>query len=134
MAIRRTKKQKLLYYTNPRFYNKLFAELETTEERVCWLLAKDEHLRNCDNCLLFKFWREVDDWDGLTLRQSIHKLTPAEDITRCRRRIQNTYHLWPPTDQEVISKRRIKEEVIKEWITTSNSFAIREDIYYGQFP
>lgn len=118
---KRTRQQKLLYYTSPRFYQKVLNQLEEVEEKVCFLLAKDEHFRNCDNCLLFHYWQNVDNiYTHLLFRfkDERHKCTSAETITRCRRYIQNTLGLWLPTDPEVIKRRKIKELAIREWVIT----------------
>lgn len=115
--VRRNKQQKLLYYVRPKFYDKLLNELEEVEEKVCWLLAKYKHFRNCDTCLLFYYWREVENWNCLIVENIIHRLTAAETITRVRRYIQNDLHLWLPTDSEVILKRDIKKNVMCDWAT-----------------
>jgi hypothetical protein len=57
----------------------------------------------------------VDRWDYSSLPESLDKLTKAENIRRVRQKIQNDLGLFPPTDPDVIAKRKIKEEVIKEW-------------------
>jgi len=132
--VRRNKQQKLLYYTRPHFYNKLLAQLDEIEEKVCWLLAKHEHFRNCDKCLIFHYWKEVDEWNRLTLRQDIHALTSPESIIRIRRHLQNDLDLWIPTDQEVIKARKIKEEGIKSWLSMHKRMAFNEYDTYSHTP
>lgn len=128
---RRTKQQKLIYYTNPRFYEKVLSQLQETEEKVCWLLAKDERLRNSDLYLITEYWRQVDDIRAviLPLHEVHHNmLAMPNTITRVRRHLQNDLGLWPPTDPEVIQKRAIKEQVIRDWIITRKSIVPSEMI------
>ncbi|KKM65630.1 hypothetical protein LCGC14_1489370 [marine sediment metagenome] len=113
--MRRTKQQKLLYYTRPSFYHRVLLQLEDVEEKVCWLLAKYEKTRNSDMFLLMKFWNEAEQWNGMFIEPYIYRITSAETITRIRRYLQNTLHLWMPTDEEVIEARSIKELAIKDW-------------------
>ena len=124
--MRRTKQQKLLYYTRPHFYQKVLSQLQEVEEKICWLLAKSEHFRNCDMCLMFYYWSHIDHWNSYQNPTTLHKLTSAETITRCRRYIQNTLHLWVPTDPEVVEKRSIKESAIKEWFIARNKIGLAE--------
>lgn len=112
--MRRTKQQKLMLYTRHHFYNKILSDMDQLEEKVCWLLAKHEHLRNCDNCLILKIWKDVDNWNGLPYEQEVHRLTSSDSITRVRRKLQEM-GLWIPTDEDVIKARRIKESAIRDW-------------------
>ena len=116
--MKRTKQQKLIYYEDPRFYEKTVSQLEEIEERVVWLMKWDDHNRNCDTCLIFSYWNRFSPVMTrilFSVESERHKLTAIESITRARRIIQNTLELWPPTDPDVIKKRRIREEAIKEW-------------------
>ncbi len=113
--IKRTKQQKLLYYTRPSFYHNVLQQLEDVEEKVCWLLSKYEKTRNSDMFLLMKFWNKAEYWNGLFIEPYIYRITSAETITRVRRYLQNTLHLWIPTDEDVREKRAIKELAMKDW-------------------
>jgi len=121
--MKRTKEEKVFYYTRPGLYLKKIEKLNDCEEKVVLLLAKSEHLRNCDKCLIFAYWKEADrfhmftKWflDESVLIEKIHTLTPAETITRVRRYIQNDLNLWLPTEKDVIESREINKDAVKEW-------------------
>jgi hypothetical protein len=112
--MKKTKEHKLFYYTMPGIYAKKIIELETCEERTAWLLQKNEHLRNCDKCLLIYYWKHVDNLDNIS-RENIHAMTSAESITRARRILQNNLGLFLPTDAEVVRSRAINEVAVMEW-------------------
>ena len=54
-------------------------ELETTAEKVCWLLSRNEHLRNCDKCLIKAYEQQVDNYDG-TLNYDKKLIYPTQKI------------------------------------------------------
>jgi len=114
--MRRTKQQKIFYYTAPAIYRKKIAELETAEERICWLFSNNEHLRNCTKCLIFHYWHYADGFNGGKIDiATVHSLTPAETITRAARHIQNDLGLWLPTDPSQIEARKISQDAVLEW-------------------
>jgi hypothetical protein len=113
--MKRTKQQKIFYYTHHKIYSKKLNELHTTEEKVIKLLKENPHYRNCDKCLIMAFWFLVDGYNMQLDARTIHKLTPAETITRCRRYIQNDLFLFLPTDDEVKERREISQEAVREW-------------------
>jgi len=125
--MKRNKQQKLLFYTNPRTFEKKLQEMEEVEEQVAWLLQKDEHLRNNDNLLIWAFWNEVNkpilrgvckdliEFGEEIIPYPVVHLVKAESITRCRRMLQNTLGLFLPTDTQVIEERKISEAAVKEW-------------------
>lgn len=97
-----------LVYQSKVFYSILFEHLATIEAGVCWLLAKHEHFRNCDKCLLHGYFKEVS-----VKLEDPHTWPNAGAILRARRKVQNTFKLWLPTDPEVRHKRRISEEAYR---------------------
>jgi len=113
--MRRTKQEKIFYYSQSGIYKKKLLELENTEQKVIWLLKYYPHLRDCDLCLIKYFHCQVDQWQGGLLKEDIHSLTPEETITRCRRYIQNTLGLYLPTQEEVIEARKINEVAVRNW-------------------
>jgi hypothetical protein len=113
--MKRSKQEKIFYYTMPGLYAKKILELETCAERVCWLLEKNEHLRNCDKCLIIYYWKHVDALDNVS-KDNIHSLTPSESIRRVRQHIQNDLGLWPPTEEKVLLARKINESAVQDWI------------------
>jgi len=108
------KQQKLFLYTQPTFYQKKLEELRNTEKCVAWLLHHNAHLRNCDKCLVKAFEIQVDKYDGNLNREVIHRLTPKESITRCRRKL-NEIGLFLPTEDTVMELRNVAEHVVREW-------------------
>jgi len=112
-----TLKQKQFKYSQPSFYLKTIEELKDAEERVAWLLKGNEHLRNCDICLVFEFWKAVDRLGPCEFdhQETRHDLTMFETIRRVRQHIQNDIHIWPPTDEQVIEKRGIKQDAFRDW-------------------
>ena len=124
--MKRSLKEKLFYYSQPGIYKKKIEELSECEEKVVWLFAKFPHLRDCDKCLLFEYWKCVDDFYPQFLRDKeiIHKLTPAETITRIRRYIQNDLGLFLPTDSDVIKAREISELAVSDWAKRVEEFEI----------
>jgi hypothetical protein len=81
------------------------------KQNVLALLEAFESARNSDRYLLLKYWQVVDNISmGEGFAQSfINQSTSAESITRARRSIQST-GLFPPTDPEVLKKRKLLQE------------------------
>jgi len=110
----------MFYYQQPLLYQKRIVELETAEERVCWFLYRFEHLRDCDKCLIMKYWGEVD---GLKLNVEnldpvvVHGLTSSETIRRVRAHIQNDLGFFLPTSEEVKEARAINQEATRKWLS-----------------
>lgn len=102
-------------YLQNSFYNQSIKELKKAEDRVAWLLNKFRHLRNSDKLLVFYYWHFVDGYEGGLSDAKILSLSNAETIRRVRAKIQNKYKLFLPTDPEVKSKRKIKEEAYRDW-------------------
>ena len=105
-------------------YNKKIEEMETVREKTRWLLLHYPHTRNCDKCLIFRYWAYVDGLDvlaGTTINtfsldsELIHKLTPAESITRARRLIQKKEKVLLPTDSKVLIGRNISQLAMKDY-------------------
>ena len=61
------------------------------------------------------YWYQVDGYSGGTNRVSIHSLTPAETITKCRRYIQNDLNMYLPNDADVIDARNINSVAVHSW-------------------
>ena len=110
-----TLQQNLFYFTAPGIYSKKIQELKTCLEKVAWLLKNNSHLRNCDRCLTKSYQHHVDGYRQETDKQTIHSLTPEESITRARRKIQNDYGLWLPTERKVIEARKINQFAVRDW-------------------
>ena len=125
--VRRNKQQKLLYFTRPHFYKKIIAELESMQEKVCWLLAKHIETRNNDKLLVFKYWTDVDQvlFTFASPPEIIKQLSNPYDIIRERQIIQNQLHLWPPTNPEVIECRQIKEAAVIDWVVHQKTIGVQ---------
>jgi hypothetical protein len=83
-------------------------ELRSAKERVAWLMAKSAHVRVCDTCLLLTFWGTFEK--GL----HCHERTPAESITRVRRKLQ-AEGFYLPLDSYVCLKRDVAEKAVRDW-------------------
>jgi len=112
---KRTKKEKIFYYSMPGLYLRKIEELEIVEEKICWLFYKFPYLRNNDNLLIFKYWQMNDNYNGELDDKIIADLTSPESIRRCRQKIQNVLGLFLPTDPKVINARKICEEAVRDW-------------------
>jgi hypothetical protein len=116
-TMKRTREQKLFYYKATGIYTRKIQELETAEERVCWLFKYKEHLRNCTKCLIFNFWYHCDFFRGGKITKDVvHGLTPPESITRAARHIQNDLGLWLPTEPSEIEARKISAQAVHDWV------------------
>jgi len=122
--IRRTKQEKIFYYTQPGFFKKKLDEFNQAEEKVTWLLGKYEELRNSDKLLLFYYWRLINNYQGELEDNDILNLTPGETITRVRRYIQNDLNLFLPTDEDVIRAREISALAVSEWARNQGRIVI----------
>lgn len=90
-------------------------EQRIVKKNVFDLLEQWEDARNSDKFLMLKYWQT---YDGVNTTigfgpQFLRAATTPESITRARRSIQST-GLFLPTDEEVIRKRRIRQEEARE--------------------
>ena len=113
--MRRTMDEKIFYFLKPGLYSRTVKELETVEEKVCWLLEKFEKLRNKDRLLIFYYWNMVDGYTGELKESVIMNLTSSETVRRVRAKIQNKYNLFLPTDDDVVLARNIKQDAVRDW-------------------
>ena len=79
-------------------------EFQSVKNLVGRFLAQDEKCRNSDTYLINKI-KAVAPWAHF------------ETIRRMRQTIQNTEGRWLPTEPEVLVKRRIREENIREYFS-----------------
>lgn len=84
-----------------------------------YLLREYPNARNSDFYLIIlyirKFVPELAKYIDYIPYEVIRKYDGIfESIRRARQYIQNTLGKYPPTDPEVIRRRRIKEEVIRK--------------------
>jgi hypothetical protein len=115
MTQRRTAEEKQYYLTAPWVFKLKVEELNNVEEKVTWLLARKEHLRNCDKCLIMYYWKIVDGLKKIN-KQAVHALTSSETIRRVRQHIQNDLALYLPTDEDTRHARKITEEAYIFWV------------------
>jgi len=93
---------------------KLLEKLRTTKERVEWLLKKYPNARNSDLYLTILYLRKFTKL-GKFIKYIPYNIIKEyegifETIRRCRQYVQNTLGKYPPTDEEVLRKRRKKAE------------------------
>ena len=96
----------------------LLDRLKTVKERVEYLLRKYPGARNCDLYLIVLYIRhfipELAKYISYIPYEVIKKYDGIyESIRRTRQYLQNTLGKYPPTDPEVIRKRRLKEGIIR---------------------
>jgi hypothetical protein len=75
-------------------------KLDTTQEKVAWLLNHYPITRDSDTALVIHFWStfEPELIDGRAIRfSSLYQATKVTSITRARAKIQNTYRLFLAT-------------------------------------
>lgn len=106
-----TIQEKIFFYTHPGLYKRKLEELRDTEQKVVWILNKYPSTRDSDQKLLFLFWQLNDNFTGV---EDV-ELTPAETITRCRRKINYDYGLYLPLNPAILEGRKISALVVREW-------------------
>ncbi|WP_428657482.1 hypothetical protein [Runella sp.] len=90
--------------------------LETTRDKVAFLLNDSGEARNSDIDLAWAYWNtfEGDKFEGPFLtKETLRQLTRYSTLTRMRRKIQNDYKLFEAND-EVKKRRGILQEGNKE--------------------
>lgn len=90
-------------------------EQRQVKQNVLALMEAFEDTRNSDKFLLLKYWQVCD---GINTSigfgpQFLRSSTSPESITRARRSIQSA-GLFPPTDPEVLKKRRMLQEEARQ--------------------
>lgn len=70
-------------------------------DKVEHLLKTQPRLRNSDKELLLAFWEDQGLYFSETQKKAIYACTPAETITRARRKLRSQY----PGDKKVEDKR-----------------------------
>jgi len=62
--------------------------IETITQKVSTLLLKYPYFRDANyNQLIFKYWREYDNWNGQTDFSNTQYLTQCDSIQRARRKL-----------------------------------------------
>lgn len=93
-------------------------EIETTKEKVRYVLEKDIRARNDDTWLIYKVCSLITK--VYIPYEDFKKLPSFETITRIRRYFQNNLKTYMPSDKTIALKRGIKEyEYIKYWSSVS---------------
>lgn len=90
-------------------------EMLRAQAMVSDILANDMRARNSDLWLILQVWQKKQQIKVYVPYDQLDQMIPAETITRARRHIQNTKHQLLPTDPQVMSKRRIRMEQIREF-------------------
>ena len=97
----------------------IIVKLNGTSELVFEVLRDYPKARNDDCYLLYKVYQKMDrqamDQLPYGLWQRIYSLGATESITRARRKIQNTYGFYPPTDPQVQERRQIAQMAFHHW-------------------
>lgn len=98
-------------------------EMSTMLQKVKICLCDHPETRNDDRLLTFSVWKlcgyDVEAKEGLICFNltvdDFFKLPRPESISRARRIVQNELLLYPPTNEEILKKRGIKREELKEY-------------------
>jgi hypothetical protein len=88
---------------------------KTTKDKVEDILERKEQARNSDKYLIWYYWKYEEEIESLDNFGEFKEGTSSRSIVRARAEIQNDEGKYLPTDPEVISKRRIKENRIREY-------------------
>ena len=88
---------------------------KTTKDKVEDILERKEQARNSDKYLIWYYWKYEEQIDSLDNFGEFKEGTSSRSIIRARAEIQNDEGKYLPTDPEVIRKRRIKENRIREY-------------------
>lgn len=95
----------------------LASQLKTVKERVEFLLRNYPNARNSDLYLTILYLRrftELGKYLNYVPYEVIKKYEGVfESVRRVRQYIQNTLGKYPPTDPEVIKRRRRKERAMR---------------------
>jgi len=97
------------------------AEQATVQRLVEEVLQESQRARNNDLWLLLQYWQKKQYIKVFIPFEKIGEMTAAESITRARRKIQNTEGKLLPTDPQVLIKRKIKEEALKEYYSDNQT-------------
>ena len=95
-------------------------KFSNTKEKVKSCMERKEQCRNSDRFLLWYFWKYEEELD-IEKYEQFKEGTSASTIVRCRREIQNDDGEFLPTDKSVLSKRRIKEEAIRDYYSSEKA-------------
>lgn len=90
--------------------------VQTTRDRVAFLLHHSAETRNSDIDLVWAYWSmfEGDKFDGsFVTKETLRQLTRYTTLTRMRRKIQNDYKLFE-ANEEVKKRRGMLQENSKE--------------------
>lgn len=95
------------------FYSKLLKDLSHKQDKVAFILEHFPETRNSDNLLCVMYWKLVD---GAKYVDDIQFATNPEVIRRARQKIQNEHKRFLPTDPEIVKRRRIEAEIVRQEI------------------
>lgn len=80
-------------------YDEFEARQDTIQSRVRDLLEQDPDTRENDNVLILAYWEEYENLLQHIPRSKLRQLTPAESITRARRKAMESNPRLAPTPQ-----------------------------------
>lgn len=101
-------------------------EHKTLKDKIRDILERKEQARNSDKFLIWYFWKYEEGIDSLDDFVEFKEGKSSRSIVRARAEIQNDDGEFLPTKEEVIRKRRIKEEKIREYYSQSKAHEIFE--------
>jgi hypothetical protein len=87
--------------------------LRKAKEIVEECLSEDIRCRNDDLWLILKVWQKKQHINIFIPYERLHEMISAETIRRIRQKIQNEDKKFVPTDDNVIRRRKKKEEFMR---------------------
>ena len=88
--------------------------LNTIKDQVEDILRTYPQARNDDRLLVLLYWKH----QGVNLDipyDIIDSLVSPESIRRVRQKLQNEDGIFPPTNFEIIRKRGLREQQVRNW-------------------
>lgn len=95
----------------------------TANDLVQTILQKDQRARNDDKWLIYRVWHhQLGQKDLYIPFDKLPQLLTPETITRVRRKLnEQGKHL--PTDPQVIQKRRIRQQALRNYFAQNPTLA-----------
>lgn len=107
-------------------------DLEDCEQVCRKIMQIDEDTRNDDLWLILQYWEHKDQIKINIPKEKLFEMTPAETITRCRRKIQNSDGDLLPTLPQVLIRRGVKEDIIRKYYALKPKLIdYYEELRYG---
>jgi hypothetical protein len=94
--------------------DKIEQEVKDVIIDVTKILSQSKRAREDDLWLCIQYWRMC----GIRIYinyEDLKTMTTPETITRARRIVQNEMHIFLPENPDVLIRRRVKEEILRNY-------------------